>query len=124
MRLDVTALFASPGGVAKIALFFVLFLVVRGAPALLLYRGALSRAERHALALLSSTQLPLVVAITGLATAGGHMRPSTAAALVSAAVLSTLVFPILGLLIAKRARLELSAPEPPSAQESVAAAFT
>ena len=124
MRLDVTALFASPGGVAKIALFFVLFLVVRGAPALLLYRGALSRAERHALALLSSTQLPLVVAITGLATAGGHMRPSTAAAMVSAAVLSTLVFPILGLLIAKRARLELSAPEPPSAQESVAAAFT
>ena len=109
---------------AKIALFFVLFLVVRGAPALLLYRGALSRAERHALALLSSTQLPLVVAITGLATAGGHMRPSTAAALVSAAVLSTLVFPILGLWIAKRARLELSAPEPPSAQESVAAAFT
>jgi Kef-type K+ transport system membrane component KefB len=111
MRLDVSALFASPGGVAKIALFFVLFLVVRGAPALLLYRGVLSRGERRALALLSSTQLPLVVAITELATAGGHMRASTAAALVSAAVLSTLVFPILGLLAAKRAHVEIPAPE-------------
>jgi Kef-type K+ transport system membrane component KefB len=124
MRLDVSALFASPGGVAEIALFFVLFLIVRGAPALLLYRGVLSRGERHALALLSSTQLPLVVAITGLATAAGHMRASTAAALVSAAVLSTLVFPILGLMIAKRGRLEFAAPEPPPDPGSVAAAVT
>ena len=66
--------------------------------------GLLSRRERHALALLSSTQLPLVVAITALATSSGHMRSSTAAALVGAALLSTLVFPILGLRVAKRAR--------------------
>jgi len=70
---------------------------VRGTPALLLYRGVLGRRDRVALALLCSTQLPLVLAITALATAGGHMRPSTAAALVGAAVLSTLVFPVLGL---------------------------
>ena len=38
MRLDVDALFASPSGVAKMAIFFVLFLVVRGTPAMLLYR--------------------------------------------------------------------------------------
>ena len=37
MRLDIDALFASPSGVAKLAIFFVLFLVVRGTPALLLY---------------------------------------------------------------------------------------
>ncbi len=53
--------------------------------------------ERRALALMTSTQLPLVLAITTVATNSGHMRPSTAAALVGAAVLSTLVFPILGL---------------------------
>jgi len=52
--------------------------------------------ERAALALMSSTQLPLVLAITTLATAAGHMRASTAAALVGAAVLSTLIFPVLG----------------------------
>lgn len=97
MKLDVRALFASPAGVAKMFLFFALFLVVRGTPALLLYRGVLDRRERVALALMSSTQLPLVLAITTLATAGGHMRASTAAALVGAAVLSTLCFPLLGL---------------------------
>ena len=109
MRLDVRALFASPGAVAKIVLFFFLFLVVRGTPALVLYRNVLDRDERRALAFLSSTQLPLVVAITSLATSSGHMRPSTAAALVGAAVLSTLVFPIVGLRIAKRAQHQPSA---------------
>jgi Kef-type K+ transport system membrane component KefB len=97
MKLDVSALFATPGGAAKIFIFFFLFLVVRGVPALLLYRQALSGRERRALALMSSTQLPLVLAITTLAVETGHMRPATAAALVGAAVLSTLVFPTLGL---------------------------
>jgi Kef-type K+ transport system membrane component KefB len=97
MKLDVSALFSSISGVVKLLLFFVLFLVVRGTPALLLYRGVLDARERAALAFMSSTQLPLVLAITTLAVELGHMRASTAAALVGAAVLSTLVFPILGL---------------------------
>ncbi len=46
---------------------------------------------------MSSTQLPLVLAITTLATSTGHMLASTAAALVGAAVLSTLIFPTVGL---------------------------
>jgi Kef-type K+ transport system membrane component KefB len=97
MKLDVTALFSSAGAVGKLVLFLFLFLVVRGTPALVLYRRVFDRRQRIALALLSSTQLPMVVAITSLAEAGGHMRPSTAAELVGAAALSTLVFPILGL---------------------------
>ena len=43
MNLDLPALFGSVGSVAKMALFFVLFLVVRGLPALLLYRRVLGR---------------------------------------------------------------------------------
>jgi Kef-type K+ transport system membrane component KefB len=97
MKLDVPALFASPAGVAKMALFFVLFLVVRGTPAMLLYREVLARRDRVSLALMCSTQLPLVLAITALATASGHMRSSTAAALEGGAVLSTLVYPVLAL---------------------------
>jgi Kef-type K+ transport system membrane component KefB len=97
MNLDITALFASISGVLEMVIFFVLFFVVRGTPALLLYRHVLDARERTALALMSSTQLPLVLAITTLATDTGHMRASTAAALVGAAVLSTLIFPILGL---------------------------
>ncbi len=97
MRLDIEALFASASSIAKMFVFFALFLVVRGAPALLLYRSILGRRERLALACFSATQLPLVLAITTLATKTGHMHTSTAAALVGAAVLSTLVFPIVGL---------------------------
>jgi Kef-type K+ transport system membrane component KefB len=97
MRLDVEALFSSVESVAKMLLFFVLFLVVRGGPALWLYRGVLDGRRRVSLAFFLSTQLPLVLAITTLAQEGGHMRASTAASLVGAAVLSTLCFPILGL---------------------------
>jgi Kef-type K+ transport system membrane component KefB len=97
MQLDIDALFASVSGVVKLVIFFALFLVVRGTPALVLYRGELDSRARLALAFFCSTQLPLVLAITALAQDGGHMRASTAAALVGAAVLSTLVYPILGL---------------------------
>jgi Kef-type K+ transport system membrane component KefB len=97
MQLDVDALFASPSGVLKLFVFFGLFLVVRGTPALLLYRDILDRRARLALAFLCSTQLPLVLAITTLAQDQGDMRSSTAAALVGAAVLSTLIYPIVGL---------------------------
>jgi Kef-type K+ transport system membrane component KefB len=97
MKLDVQALFSSASAALKMLVFFVLFLVVRGTPALLLYRRDLGRRDRIALALMSSTQLPLVLAITTLATSSGHMRASTAAALVGAAVLSTLFFPAIGL---------------------------
>jgi hypothetical protein len=64
---------------------------------MLLYGDILNRRERISLALFTSTQLPLVLAITTLARETGHMRSSTAASLVGAAVLSTLIFPMLGL---------------------------
>ena len=73
-----------------------MFLVVRGLPALLLYRGVLDARDRLALWPSLATQLPLVVAITTVAVERGHMRSSTAAALVGAAIISTLTFPLLG----------------------------
>jgi hypothetical protein len=109
MRLDVQALFASGSGLLKLALFFVLFLVVRGTPAMLLYRGVLPmREDRMALALFSSTQLPLVVAITTVAVETGHMRPSTAAALVGAGALSTFAGPLHGMRMRRIAALKRS----------------
>jgi Kef-type K+ transport system membrane component KefB len=97
MSLAISALFQSPSGVVKLFVFLALFLVVRGVPALLLYRSVLKARDRAALAFFTSTQLPLVLAITTVAVASGHMRASTAAALVSAAVLSTLIYPLMGL---------------------------
>jgi Kef-type K+ transport system membrane component KefB len=96
IEFDLAAL-GSAAAIAKLAMFFVLFLVVRGTPALLLYRGVLGARDRAALAFYCATELPLVVAITTLATETGHMRTDTAAGLVGAAMLSTLVFPFVGL---------------------------
>ncbi len=104
MQLDVDAMFSSVSGVLKIFIFFGLFLLVRGTPALLLYRGVLGARDRASLALFTSTQLPLVLAITTIARETGHMRSSTAASLVGAAVLSTLVYPILGLRVLATAK--------------------
>jgi Kef-type K+ transport system membrane component KefB len=92
----------SVGAMLKLVLFFVLFLVVRGTPAMLLYRGVLDVRDRAALAFYSATELPLVVAITTIATKTGHMKTSTAAGLVGAAMLSTLVFPFVGLALRTR----------------------
>jgi Kef-type K+ transport system membrane component KefB len=71
--------------------------VVRGVPALLLYRGALAARDRLALAFFCATELPLVVAITTIAIDEGHMHSDTAAGLVGAAILSTLIYPLIGL---------------------------
>jgi Kef-type K+ transport system membrane component KefB len=93
MNLDIAALFGSFGAFMRLPAFLLLMLAARGIPALLFYRGRLPAAERPALALLSATQLPLVVAITQIGLDNGNMRASTAAALVSAAVLTVLLFP-------------------------------
>jgi Kef-type K+ transport system membrane component KefB len=118
MELDVDALFGSIGSVLKMFLFFALFLVVRGAPALVIYRDLFNRRDRYALAFFTSTQLPLVLAITTVARRTGHMHASTAASLVGAAVLSTLIFPILGLKLRNRTVVETSAPEPAAVAEA------
>jgi len=117
MRLDIDALFASASGVVKLGIFFVLFLVVRGTPAWVLYRGVLPRREdRMALAVFTATQLPLVVAITTVAVDGGHMESSTAAALVGAGALSTLVGPLHGLRLRRIAAQRRAAAEPEAVQ--------
>jgi Kef-type K+ transport system membrane component KefB len=87
----------SAEALGKLVMFLVLFLVVRGTPALLLYRGVLNARDRAALAFYCATELPLVVAITTIAVDAGKMRTSTAAGLVGAAMLSTLIYPFVGL---------------------------
>jgi Kef-type K+ transport system membrane component KefB len=102
IEFDLAAL-GSVTALLKLAMFFCLFLVVRGAPALLLYRNVLQPRQRAALAFYSATELPLVVAITTIAIETGHMKASTAAGLVGAAMLSTLVFPFVGRALLERA---------------------
>lgn len=105
IAFDLAAL-GSAEAIAKLFLFLGLFLVVRGAPALLLYRHVLGARDRAALAFYSATELPLVVAITTIAIETGNMKTSTAAGLVGAAMLSTLIFPFVGLALRRRTEAE------------------
>ncbi len=102
MNFDLEALFDSPTNLLRLPLFLALFLVVRGAPVFLLYRTAIPRADRLPLTLYSATALPLVVAVTTIGLETGHMRPENAAALVGAAMVSVLVFPLLALTLRRR----------------------
>ena len=70
------------------------FLLVRGTPTALLQREMIRR-DRLALATYLATGLPLVVVVTGIGVETGRLASSTAAALVTAAMLSVLVFPLL-----------------------------
>jgi Kef-type K+ transport system membrane component KefB len=94
----------SAAAIAKLFLFLALFLVIRGVPAMVLYRSALAARDRVALAFYCATELPLVVAITTIAIDAGKMRSSTAAGLVGAAMLSTLIYPFVGLALRKSRR--------------------
>jgi Kef-type K+ transport system membrane component KefB len=96
MKFDLDALVGSASALLKLPLLLALFLVVRGVPALLLYRRGLGALDRRALAFYSATALPLVVAITTIAVELHKMRSSTSAALVGAAMLSTLIYPLIG----------------------------
>jgi len=113
MNFDLQAL-GSGEALLKLGLFVALFLVIRGAPAMLLYRNVLQTRQRRALAVYSATELPLVVAIATVAIDAGHMTSATAAGLIGAAMLSTLIFPFLGLALQKRAveENETGPPEP------------
>ena len=97
IKFDLSALTEHPLHLLELPLFLGLFLVVRGVPALVLYRGVLELPDRVSLAVFSATALPLVVAITTIAVEEGHMRSSTAASLVGAGILSTAILPVVGL---------------------------
>jgi Kef-type K+ transport system membrane component KefB len=95
MRFDLDAVVGDPAGFAKMVLFLLLMLVVRGLPTFVLARDALPVNERRALAFYASSGLPLIVAITTLGIAAGEMRTDTAAGLVGAGMVSVLVYPVL-----------------------------
>jgi Kef-type K+ transport system membrane component KefB len=97
IKFNLSALADDPVDLLKVPLFLACFLLVRGVPAMVLYRSALELRDRAALAFFSATQLPLVVAITTIAVERGHMRSSTAAALVATGIMSTMIYPMLGL---------------------------
>src|ERR1700758_2575926 len=93
IRLDLTGLLHSPSALARVPLFLLALLVVRGVPALLGLRANGPRSTL-ALGLLQATSLPFIVTATQIGVALGKITPVTAAALVCAGLLSVLIFPL------------------------------
>jgi Kef-type K+ transport system membrane component KefB len=96
IRLNLTGLLHSPSALARVPLFLLALLVVRGLPALLGLRTNGTRST-VALGLLQATSLPFIVAATQIGVALGKLSSVTAAALVCAGLLSVLIFPLLAL---------------------------
>ena len=111
VRFDLDALLSEVGAVLTVPLFLVLFLVVRGLPVWLFSRGGLPGRQGPALALLSSTALPILVVLTTIGTQAGDMDSAHAAALVGAGMLSVLIFPQVALVLVGRERVRAAPAE-------------
>jgi Kef-type K+ transport system membrane component KefB len=117
MTLDLKAISQDP---LRLLIFFVLLLVVRGLPSLLVYRRALGARQRLEMTFITATTLPLLIALAEIGERDGIMLPATAAALVGAGVLAVLVYPLIAVTLHRSAPLtpedaRISAAETPAA---------
>jgi Kef-type K+ transport system membrane component KefB len=92
LRLDVSGLVHDAGALARVPVFVVVLLAVRGLPALLGLRTFGLRRSAAA-ALLQATSLPFIVTATQIGVSTHRLDPVTGAGLVCAGLVSVLVFP-------------------------------
>jgi Kef-type K+ transport system membrane component KefB len=102
MSFDLKSISEDP---LRLLIFFVLLIVVRGLPSLLVYRRALAPVQRLEMTFITATSLPLLIALAAIGEQDGVMLPATAASLVGAGVLSVLVFPLIAVGLHRRAAL-------------------
>jgi Kef-type K+ transport system membrane component KefB len=114
LRLDVGGLLDSPAALARVPVFLVALLIVRGLPALL-YRTTIGRRSALAAGLLQATSLPFIVAATQIGVELGELSTVNAAALVMAGLLSVLVFPPIALGLMRGASESPARPPRPAA---------
>jgi Kef-type K+ transport system membrane component KefB len=100
MTLDLKAIAQNP---LRLLTFFLLLLVIRGLPSLLVYRRALAARQRVEMTFITATTLPLLIALVEIGQRDGVMLPANAAALVGAGVLSVLVFPLVAVVLHRSA---------------------
>ena len=110
LTFDLHALLGSWSTAARVPLFLVALLAVRGLPALL-YRPLVSRDEAVAAGLLQATSLGFFVVAGQIGMQLGLITAATGAALVAAGLLSVLLFPALSLAL-------LPAPPEPQVEPS------
>jgi Kef-type K+ transport system membrane component KefB len=96
VRLDLQGLIDSPSALLRVPVFLVALLVMRGLPALL-YVRTLGRRASVATALLQATSLPFIVAAVQIGIELDRISAVTGAAMISAGLLSVLIFPTIAL---------------------------
>jgi Kef-type K+ transport system membrane component KefB len=101
LRFDLNALFSSASTVARVPLFLLALLIVRGAPAVL-YTRLVGRQKAIIAGVLQATSLPFIVAATQIGVQIGVVTKASAAALIAAGLLSVIIFPLLGLSLLRR----------------------
>ena len=114
VQFDLRALVASPTALARVPLFLLALLVIRGAPALL-YRWQVGMRRAVVAGLLQAISLPVIVAAVQIGLALGLLTQTTGAALVAAGLLSVLIFPI-----SASTLIRSGPPAPPVARKSLA----
>jgi len=109
MNLDINAIIANP---LRLLVFLVLLLVVRGLPALFVYRKVLPLRQRAEMTFITATTMPLLIALAAIGLSDGIMLPANAAALVGAGVMSVLIYPLIAVTLQRRGRRGGAAAEP------------
>ncbi|MFC3494055.1 cation:proton antiporter [Glycomyces rhizosphaerae] len=106
VTFDLDQLAGSPVALVLIPVFLGAFALVRGVTTSALFARVLPRSQRGALAAFAATELPIVVVAANTAAERGLVDESIAAAMIGAAMLSVLLFPLIGL---KWARMDTKA---------------
>jgi len=98
MRLDVNALFSGWSTAKELVLFFFALLFVRGVPAVL-YRARFGTRRSYVAGLMQATSLTFIVVAADLGRQLHKIDTATEAALVTAGLLSVLLFPAIALVL-------------------------
>ena len=101
LRFDLGALVHSPAAFARVPIFLLALLIVRGVPAAL-YRRSVGTRGAVAVGLLQATSLPFLVAATAIGQSLHLILPVNGAALVAAGLLSVVIFPPVALGLLRR----------------------
>jgi len=106
MAIDVSAVADAPG---VLVAFLVLLVLVRGVPVFVASRldrapdgSGFTTSEQLQIAAYSTTGLPLIVAVTGVAVSAGQMSNASASILVAAGAITVLILPAVAGMLPKR----------------------
>jgi Kef-type K+ transport system membrane component KefB len=116
IQFDLSALFSTASTIVLMPIFLGALLIVHGVPAML-YRPRVGNRRFVVAGLLQSVSLPFIVAASQIGMELGLLSKATGAALITAGLLSVVLFPILALTLLRRGDVKSS---PSSVQNSMA----